>query len=72
MEYVIRVSKAYSNSANRRNIHTKRGGYRIFGYDKEGKFASVRCNLTTYLYWKWLGHKAKLRKDAEGNKIVTY
>ena len=72
MIHVIKASKVYSNTAKRRNYHTKKGGYRLFGYDSDGNFKSIPCTFATYFFWHYLGRKAKLTKDEYGNKIVRY
>lgn len=60
--YAIKASKTYSHSSKNRNNKTKKSGWKLYFYDKDGNFHSKRVS-TLKAYWiNLFSKKYKVKK----------
>jgi len=62
MEYVISVSKTYSNSAKKRNSKTKKRSWRYYFYDEAGHLRRKTISRTQAYFMKLFVKKYKVRE----------
>ena len=62
MEYVISVSKTYSNSAKKRNSKTKKRSFRYYFYDEAGHLRRKTISRTQAYFMKLFVKKYKVPK----------